>query len=394
MLDTNSTSTTQSSTKLYRERDTIKVGNTINANYQGIIIINPKNQISNTLQGNSLPPETNFSITKATLTLKTNSLKKRQSVLATMLPLNEQYDETVTWENSSEKKNILRSYVNTIQHSSENAYGQWNGNTVSFDITQYVSIWKSKQDIHDSFAVCILSNEPPFYITNEPLEFFSKNSSKYSLGGEEQKNCVFLKGGDLNFIDTDGIRVILTHQNGVSQIEYNDITPKSENIWNSIINSISIGNSFDFVSPDTEQNVILGNYTCTLLKTENQKMFVSGLTLPPNTQSYHTTAEFKAVSTVPEGIGLIEINNPSEKTFYDAKMLKTGDNISVEYVFTSPENNNKMFTVDYVLVEELKKNRIRIYTKEIPFSENRNGKSTQIITENNEPSIKLDLLVY
>ena len=166
--------------------------------------------------------------------------------------------------------------------------------------------------------------------------------------------------------------------------------------WNSFGAAISVGNTFTFFSPDSEQGVVIGSVQQTLLgrvsDAVGSALVVSGFTLGGITQ-YYTTAEFTTSSVLPSGTGIIEVYSPSTQTLTDISGLQNGQNIYVDYRAGSATNNVRSFTVKFTADETQKQSRARIYLNEAPVSENRNGLPTTITVVQTKPSLVMDLLL-
>ncbi len=387
MTDCNPLITKNSS--LYRDKNIIKVGNTQDGNYRGVFLIYPKQEISKSLVQNGFTANHDYTPISGNVTFTVTPNSQKQNMFAYMLPFDSGVDETVTWFKSSEKSNTKWASaggdISPVSYQTR-SLGTWNGNSVTFDITAFLSLWKSNGS--DSLSIAI---EP----TNVGVmtELFSKTNPTSRIGNETLLNCSFLKGGQTQAFDTEGVRVVMYHENSNTVIERRDDSPKGNSVWRSLLNTVSIGNSFDIFSPDTEQDYSLGKITCTLTEKRCDSMIVSGVSLPVSGE-YYTTLEFSGTSTIEAGVGILQISSPNSRTKQDLFDLKTNDEISVQYLASVIENNVKTFTVDFTSDETLKMNRYRIYLKQIPYSENRTGKPTDVFLKGQAPVVKLDLLVY
>lgn len=372
---------------LYREREYIKVGanGTTGEMYLGLITVYPKQDITKMLVASGRGASAEYEIEKASLTLSLVQGNTSGNVYLQVASLGTTVDETASWKYSStttkSRWNIDTNYFDYI--SSKTEYGNWNNSTITFDVSDYLDLWKNSGKDTVSFLIG----------SSDPRGIFLFNSSERKtpyIGNKTIDTCKFVRQGEVNILNTEGVRVVVYHYNNNYAIDYRDETENSSKVWKTLNNSISKGNSFTFKSEDEEQGLRLGNVHCVLLDKECNKLIVSGLSLPPNT-IYYTTAEFSGTTTIPEGVGMIEITNPDQITKNDLTNLKDGSLLKVEYLPSVVNNNAKTFTVDTVVDETMKNNKYRIYLKEMPFTENRTSKPTSLSVDAIRPQLSIEI---
>jgi hypothetical protein len=309
-----------------------------------------------------------------------------------MLPLNAQTQTSVSWTKPFESS--TSSWANDggdIEPlaSEISVQGAWNGSKVLFDITPYINIWSGTT--YQTFSILISTDENDTNL----LYFHSQEASNSPLGGSALKNCKFLGSGSTNYINIEGVRVVIGVSGPISTITPVDTDPAALERWSSFNASVATGSTFTMYSPDEEQGYVLGTVECTLLakdtSTSLSSMTVSGISLPQFTE-YFTTAEFSAVNTLPSGTGIIEVYSPSTQTVTDLLALNGNDILFVDYKETQPLNTTA-FTVEFVSDERLKDNRIRIHVYEPVIAEDRTNLYTELSTKDIRPQFSVDLLV-
>jgi len=372
---------------LYREREYIKVGTngTTGEIYLGLINVYPKQDITKILVSSGKGASAEYEIAKAELILSLVEGNTSGNVYLQVASLGTTVDETASWNYSStttkSRWNIDTNYFDYV--SSKTQYGNWNNSTITFDVSDYLDLWKTSGKESVSFLIG----------SSDPRDIFLFNSSERKtpyIGNKPIDTCKFIRQGEVNILNTEGVRVAVYHYKNNYAIEYRDSTENASKIWKTINNSISKGNSFAFRSEDEEQGLRLGTIECVLLDKECNKLLVSGLSFSPNT-IYYTTAEFSGTTTVPEGIGMIEIANPDQFAKNDLTNLKDGSLLKIDYLPSVVDNNAKTFTVDTVVDETMKNNRYRIYLKEMPFTENRTGKPTGLSVDVIRPQLSIEI---
>ena len=384
---------------LYHKRPYLKVGGFDVSEYRAVVVLSPRQALDNAMMSvEGFTMGMPYTIGNATLSLSLLSGSTGGHLAAFLMPLNVPIDESVTWE---------RSTLQSDNTMSDNAWwtlggdleteiaatGSWNENTVSFDVTPFLNIWNTRDA--DKLAITIRSledSEKSF----EVLEFHSWESDTVIAGGGALTNCNFLAGGNANSTQTEGVRVLVSN-NGNTTITLADERNIAIQQWNSFGAVTGVGATFTFYSPDTEQGVVLGSVSCTVLDrtstTTGSPLVVSGISLPNAITQYYTTAEFTSNSVIPTGTNILEILTPSAATKESILSLTTNQTILINYRAGVAANNAKAFTVKFVADETLKQNRVRVYLVEATVSENRTGLNTEIITVQNQPSLTVDLLL-
>lgn len=378
---------TTSNSAIYQEREYIKVGTgtLTGESYIGLLTVYPKQQIANRLVSVGKQESTEYQIRSATLSLTLAEGYSPQPIFIQMVSPGASADETANWNYSStsseSKWKIDSNYADLIFTKTQE--GTWKDTTVTFDIGDFLDLWKN-----------IGTDSISFFLKSLPssnlMVFNSNERTTASIGNKELKNCKFLREGNPNNLNTEGVRVVVYHYGNNYAIEYRDETENAEKVWKTINNSISKGNSFAFKSDDEEQGTVLGNVVCTLLDKQCNKLIVSGFSFAPNTL-YYATGEFSGNTKVSDGIGIIEVENPDAITVNDLKNLQSESELRVDYLPSVINNNARVFTVDIVVDETLKNSRYRIYTKEMPYTENRTGKATRLISDSIRPKLKIQI---
>lgn len=331
----------------------------------------------------------NFSVDYCSLTLTESTNRKNGKLFAFMAPTSCSVDESVSWDNPTEKEKKQGIWFDggTIEPLAKNIIvsGEWNGDNIVFNITPFVNIWKSKGT--STFAVIITSDETE----TGAWEFYSQQSEPMLLGGKLQTNLRFLGAGDTNTVSTEGIVVKISPNSSNFTIEPVDPSKTGMNRWNSFNASISIGDTFAMKMPDTTTNTTI----FTLLdkrstQSDDTELLVSGSTTEFSTTK-HGTAEFSCVGRIESGYGIVEFANPDNSLKTDLDFLTSGEAVIFNYKPTVTPNNAKSFTVDFYMDETLKNNRSRLYVKEQTVSENRNGSSTRIQWVHLRPRLAISL---
>lgn len=380
---------------LYSNRQYLKVGGKNSEIYRAVILLQPRQALNDAMAGQSgFTAGMAYSVANATLSLSLLSGSSVERLEAFLMPLDASVDESVSWTQST-----LKSDNNQWTMSggdSEPATdgivvtGSWQDSTVSFDITPFLNIWNARGS--DQLVVAIKSSED----SDKVLQFHSWESGTVVLGGGALTNCNFLAGGNANSTQTEGVRVLVSN-NGNTTITLADERTIATQQWNSFGAVTGVGATFTFYSPDTEQGVILGSVSCTVLDrtstTTGSPLVVSGISPPNAITQYYTTAEFTSNSIIPTGTNILEILTPSAATKASILSLTTNQIITINYRAGVAANNAKAFTVKFVADETLKQNRVRVYLVEATVSENRTGLNTEIITVQNQPSLTVDLLL-
>jgi hypothetical protein len=382
---------------LYSARNILKVGGNTLENYRAVIILEPTTAISAALATvTGYTAGAAYSVGNATLNLSVQSGVTGTALEAVLLPLGVTVDASVSWYKPSESAGTTWDTVGgDVEPSAVGivSTGVWNGSNISFDLTPFLNIWNTSGK--PKLAVMIKPSNSNSAIT----QFHSWESQGTPIGGTPLTNCRFLVGGDSNTVQTEGIRVLVSTSGvtgATATIALADDRTTAVSQWNSFGAATSVGSTFTFFSPDSEQGVVLGTVSCALLgrvsDAVGSALVVSGFTLGGITQ-YYTTAEFTSSSTLPSGTGIIELSSPSTQTLEDISGLQSGQNIYVDYRAGSATNNVRSFTVKFTADETQKQSRARIYLNETPVSENRNGLPTSITVVQTKPSLVMDLLL-
>lgn len=379
----------------FHTRPYIRVGNEFLDSHRGVVMVDAKEQIENALM--SAPGYTlgkNYTIANCTLTLTVRNGFINVPIRAFMLPLDSNPDESITWYTASRlNKSGFENEGGDIEPLAENivVFGRWKGNTISFDITPYMSIWKNSGKSRVGIILAYINGMP-----DAETFFHSSESTTPLIGGKSLTNCKFLAGGDTNTVSTEGVRVKITKTGAYHTISPVDTSSSGSLYWSILNASASVGDSFTLFSPDTEQKIVIGTAVCTIhdkLESEGSaSIVVSGISIGNETE-YYTTAEFSATATIPTGSGILEFTQPDQKLLFDLSTLQKNDPVYVNYRATTTPNNAKSYTLNFYADETLKNNRARLYFNESAVSENRTGLLTEIKTQGVQPQIKLSLLV-
>lgn len=388
---------------LYRERPYLKVGtDQANNTFRAIVTANPKNEIKEYLQAyTGTTADTQYRVGKTVLTLspfQNGTTTSAPDVFAVLFPLGTTVDDTASWEKPSELYDVTwknpggdtESVLQTMM-----AKGIWDNPTnptaVSFDLSQYMSIWKGKED--SSFAVGIVGDGLP---KAEVLKFFSNESTYVQIGGTQLTNCSFFTGTESQITRTNGIRVLITPTGLTSSISFDDSTLEAEKEWNIFNSATVIGSTGNIISPDQEQGLVIGTVTFTVNEKKSSSrgpvLVVSGLCLG-SIQNYYTTAEFFTVNNVNLGTGYAELSSPDTRSLTDINALKANDIVRVEYLATTAQNNVRQFTVKFTTDEKNTLNRARIYFNEPVITENRIGQVTNLFISTKQPVLNVQLLL-
>jgi hypothetical protein len=378
---------------LYRARNYLKVGGTGFEKFRTIILLNPRQYFESavdTLEGYTAGSA--YTVANATLTLTRSSGATGGLLQAVLLPLDTAVDQSVSWYKPSEAAATGWTVQggDTEPAASEiMPKGAWNGSTVSFDLTPFLNIWDARGS--SLLAVMIQGEENSSSVT----QFYSWESENTPIGGGSLQNCKFLASGDTNSVNTEGIRVLVTVGSNTT-VSLADESPTAVQQWNSFGAATNTGTTFTFFSPDTEQGVVLGSVTCTLVdrvsSDTGSPLVVTGISLGAITE-YYTTAEFSGTSTIPTGTNILEITSPDTQTKAAVAALVADETLLVNYRAGTAASNAHSFTVKFTSDETLKQSRVRVYLNETAISENRIGLNTNLYTVMNRPNLTADLLL-
>lgn len=385
----------------YHSRSTLRVGMedttigiyTVPVTNRGVLVFNLRDTINNTIaQTTGFTAQNLYSVTSARLSLVCSNRKKSGDIFAIMLPLETPVDTSISWLKPTEKKGISIdrwSLGGSVEPLTQGMFskGEWNDSQIEFDITMFVNIWISSGK--STFAIAITSLER----TKEIWEFYSQQAETPTISGSSLTNVRFLGSGDTNTMNTEGIVVRITPHSPYLAISPSDISTTALNRWAAFNASVSIGNSFSMLLPDT--GISASVYTLLDKRTTSRgetQFIVSGSTSGFETEK-HATAEFSCTGNVSSGSGIVEFASPNNSLKVDLTTLANEDTVFFDYTPTTTPNNAKSFTVDYVLDETLKNNRSRIYMKEQTVSENRNGLVTSVRKSQVKPKLLLNILI-
>ena len=386
---------------LYRQRPYVKVGTGAdNTTYRGVFTFQPKPQIEAALNsvGISYSADSSYKIGKADLSLtSTTALIEPPDLYAVLMPLGASVDDSVSWEKHSEFHGT--NWENTggdIEPAASGILvkGSWNSTinptTITFDITQYLSIWKTSEP--SSISVAVIDDGTP----KDILKFYSSESQDIRIGGSALSNCRFFTGSESQTTAIEGVRVMITPTGNTAEIVVVDQSCEAEKRWSTFYAAATVGSTCSIFSPDYEQGLVIGSVICAItdkvVGERGSAIVVSGLSLG-TVKQYYTTAEFSTQKNINTGYGFVELTNPDEQTLKDIAGLKPNDIVNVQYPATVSQNNVRQYTVRYTADEKSLNNRARIYFNEQVVSEDRNGKRTELIVPTLHPSLDLQIIV-
>jgi hypothetical protein len=371
----------------------LKVGGTKTQEFRTVLLLNPRQYFSaavSTIEGYTAGSP--YTIGNATLTLTRSTGTSGGLLEAVLLPLDTTIDSSVSWYKPSEAAATGWTIEGGDAEPAASEIipiGSWSGSIVKFDLTPFLNIWDSRGS--SLLAVLIRGEQNSSSIT----EFYSWESENTPIGGGTLQNCKFLAGGDTNSIQTEGIRVLVS-VGASTTISLADDSAAAVQQWNSFGAATSVGATFSFFSPDTEQGVVLGTVTCTLTGRTStdtgSPLVVTGISLGAITE-YYTTAEFSSTSIIPTGTNILEITSPNTQTKTAVAALFAGETLLINYRAGTAASNAHSFTVKFTSDETLKQNRVRVYLNETTVSENRIGLNTDILSVMNRPILTADLLL-
>tara|TARA_R110000868_G_scaffold9867_3_gene48504 strand:+ start:4147 stop:5466 length:1320 start_codon:yes stop_codon:yes gene_type:complete len=378
---------------MYRARNILKVGGTKTEKFRTVLLLNPRQYFSaavDTLEGYTAGSP--YTIGNATLRLTRSTGTTGGLLEAVLLPLDTTIDSSVSWYKPSEAATTgwtTEGGDTELAASEIIPVGSWSGSTVEFDLTPFLNIWDSRG--YSLLAVLIRGEENSSSIT----EFYSWESENTPIGGGTLQNCKFLAGGDTNTIQTEGIRVLVS-VGSETTVSLADDSAAAVQQWNSFGAATSVGTTFSFFSPDTEQGIVLETVTCTLTgrttTDTGSPLVVTGISLGAITE-YYTTAEFSSTSIIPTGTNILEITSPNTQTKTAVAALFAGETLLVNYRAGTAASNAHSFTVKFTSDETLKQSRVRVYLNETTISENRIGLNTDLLLAMNRPTLTADLLL-
>lgn len=385
---------------LYRERSYIKIGTVGDGSfYRGVVVINPKTQIENAIKKSAgLTAANSYKIGKADLILTSTVTRgDAPDLYAIMLPLGASIDDSVSWTLHSEQyKTSWNTEGGDIEPSAKDILikGNWNDTlnpiAVTFDLTEYFSIWKTSET--SSFAIAIIDDGNP----KEVLRFHSNESQDILLGGTPLTNCRFFTGTESQVTSIEGVRVLMIPSGTTTSITLVDPSCEAQKRWDTFNAAATVGSTCSIFSPDTEQGLVLGSNVCTITEKTagvgGASIVVSGLCLG-SIENYYTTAEFTTAKNINSGKGYVEITNPSQKLLDDINTLLVGDVLSVKYQATVSSNNVRQYTVTSTANEKATLNRARIYFNEQVVSENRNGMMTELRVMTSRPLLQTQIII-
>jgi hypothetical protein len=378
------------SSVLYRERETVKVGISGGVTWRGVVLVRPQEEITNELEKTVTGITTDYNILSGKMVFLSTDPSKTPTLKASFLPFDAGIDQTVSWERTSDTPNGRNWNTPggdiTEMSSFTTVNGAWQPDgSVVFDITNFLLQWKNSRT--PLLPIVIWSEEP-----NSLVELQSKNNDSKKIGDKTLLNCRFFREGEFNTFNTEGVRVSITTQNSNVEIVYTDVREEALKSWQSLMNSVSIGNTLGVFSPDEENGVVLGEKIGTLVGKTTNGIVLSGITMPAD--DYPTTAEFFGSGIVPTGVGFLEISSPDSETVSDILDLVEDEYMVVNYYTpTAPSNNGKL-KVAFGIDERLKLDRCRVFLKTLPLSENRTGLATDIFKDTPTTNISVEVLTY
>jgi hypothetical protein len=385
---------------LYRERSYIKVG-TVGTEeaFKGIFVFSPKALIESAIKATTgISADKTYKFGKASISISaTETQSVAHDLYASLLPLGVSVDDSASWQKPSEAhKKTWTTEGGDIEPTTQGitVKGIWdsteNPEKITFDITNYMSVWKTSETHLVSLVISDDGNP------KDAINFFSAESTDVKIGGSALTNCRFYTGVETQTTSIAGVRIMITPTGSTASISLVDSSCEAEKRWITFNGAATVGGTCSIVSPDFEQGILIGNVTCTITdKTSGPRgpvLVVSGLSLGSVT-NYYTTAEFFTNKNINSGFGYVELTNPDEKTLSDISLLKENDLIKVEYSATLSENNVRQYTVKYTADEKFTNNRARIYFNEQVVSENRNGQFTELLIPSKKPLVDLQIIV-
>lgn len=391
----------------FSNRNYIRVGTPHTDTYRGVIFVSPRDQIQSALVAAGKGSSAGYAIQKANLTLTAMSGDANIPVIAFMLPLSFNVDESISWEKPSSGGNeYFDNYGGDIEPLSEGiqCYGQWSGtNTVSFDITPYINIWNGSNTSKLGLMITHEESVPGF-----ETFFYSSEATTPFIGGAPLTNCKFLGAGAANSTSTEGVRVRFTTSGNSVVLQSMDTGSTGSANWAAFNAAISVGATFSMSMPDITvtpsfSEKVNNDETATegykaFIFTVLDKLSYNGI---PSivvdeytsvfTSDFYTTAEFSCVSSLPTGTGILEFTDADTKLLTDLKQLKVNDPLYINYTATNTPNNARGYTVKFYSDETLKKDRVRVYLNEAAVTENRNGMYTEIKPQGVQPRMTISV---
>jgi len=383
----------------YANQPTIKVGlrktggaNSENETLRGVIIVDIAPDIATALTATpEYIADSPYSVLHCSLTLSSANGKTGGYICVSMLSLDTNVNDSVSWNKPSQNPNDITGSWTSGGSSEPLAQGivqqgVWSSQNVSFDITPFVNIWRGTTK--SNFSLLVKSDETAINL----WEFHSQQATSPLLGAKQQTNVVFLGAGDTNSINTEGVLIKISPMSSYLTIESADPDTTSARRWSAFNASISIGNTFSMFLPDV--NTTAGIYTLIDKRTSGNgvQMVISGSSAGISA-SAHTTAEFICTGTVPAGSGIVEFSAPDTSLVTDLSTLNPNDTVIFGYTPTVTPNNATSYTVDFYSDERTKNNRLRLYTKQATASENRSGMNTEVKRVSVRPRLNLALSV-
>jgi hypothetical protein len=385
---------------LYRERSYTKVGTVSDEEvFKSIFVFSPKALIESAIRTTTgASADNTYKFGKASISISaTETQSTAHDLYVSLLPLGLSVDDSASWEKPSEAYSATwTTEGGDIDPTAQGITikGMWdsteNPEKITFDITDYMSIWKTSE----THLVSLVINDDGS--PKDVIKFFSAESTDVKIGGSALTNCRFYTGVETQTTSIAGVRVMITPTGTTASISFVDPSCEAEKRWVTFNGAATVGGTCSIVSPDFEQGILIGSVICTITdKTAGPRgpvLVVSGLSLGSVT-NYYTTAEFSTTKNINSGFGYVELTNPDEKTLSDISLLKENDIIKVEYSATLSENNVRQYTVKYTADEKFTNNRARIYFNEQVVSENRNGQLTELLIPTKRPSVDLQIIV-
>jgi len=381
----------------YANQPTIKVGlrktggaNSENETLRGVIIVDIASDIATAL---AATPEyianSPYSVLHCSLTLSSANGKTGGSLSVSMLPLDTNINDSVSWNKPSQNPNDITGSWTSGGSSEPLAQeivqrGVWSSQNVSFDITPFVNIWRGTTK--SNFSLLIKSDETAINL----WEFHSQQAQIPVFGGSPQTNAVFIGAGDSTTISTEGIVVKISPHTPYITVESANYRDSDAKHWSALNASVSVGNTLSMFLTDLQ--IPPKTYTLIDKRSGNfgVQFVLSGSTAGLES-TLHTAAEFQCNGNAASGYGIVQFQSPSNTLLTDFSTLVPNETVIFDYTPTISPNNGKSYTLDYYADETQKNNRARLYLKEQTVSENRNGLLTEIKTISIRPRLSMSL---
>lgn len=427
-----------------RNRSYLAVGRTaekeiIGSSYRSLLVFNPQRQISD------IVGDRPYTVQNATLTLSTKDSSLASGTMYLGVALGATVDASATWDSPNPATNdewtvgsgggpvvqrvtpdtlvpILEDIVpfipwsdlfpirsedqsptdppqnstelieriNTYLNATTTAVTLNNSAKAVFDVTTLVNEWSKNSKTPMRFVIW----SPQLELERRLVKFESSETSVGKIGDGLFLTCAFLNSENTTSIRTQGIRCIISPQNGNVLIKTVDNDADSSKNFAAFQTLVSIGATFEFRDPDINNEITLGTSICTVVdRPDDNSMVASGIPFPIAISKHETSVEFSASVPIPNGTYILDVKSPSEVSKNSLMMLNPNDEIAVNYSSAEENNNSKTFSVKMVSDERQFNDRIRLFLNEYVISEDRTGQPTQILRAGVVPTLKIDLLL-